>query len=274
MRTVQEQLEQSLQAVSRRRKLRGERPGGWLHILKLSALLVLFGLILAAIPVVQITWVALSPPTETAMMREARKRLEMNTSGQSGRLDWIPIERIPSVVGKAMVLALADPPEKPEVRSSGLLGRFASGSYSRYIAWTSSTGSVSNQLVRNLWLGSKRPSVIFMLRERYYSSLVDRFFSELRILELYLNTLPLGPAAYGVEAGSRFHFGMSSSQLTLLQACRLAAISKDPQHRRAYEELVTVQAERLAVRLTTVPQSGLAVLPFEEGEARGGASQM
>jgi len=57
--------------------------------------------------------------------------------------------------------------------------------------------------------------------------LESRFPKE-RILELYLNQIPLGAGAYGVESAAQRYFGKAVTELNVAEAAMLAALPKAP----------------------------------------------
>jgi len=57
---------------------------------------------------------------------------------------------------------------------------------------------------------------------------METILSKRRILELYLNVVEWGEGIFGIEAASRHYYGKPSSQLTPLEATRLAAVLPSP----------------------------------------------
>ena len=53
-------------------------------------------------------------------------------------------------------------------------------------------------------------------------------YSKQQILEMYLNQIPYGGTAYGIEAASRTYFGKSAKDLTLAEAALLAGLPQSP----------------------------------------------
>jgi penicillin-binding protein 1A len=87
------------------------------------------------------------------------------------------------------------------------------------------------QLARNLWpddISGREKSLRRKLREAKVALEIERKYPKDKILELYLNQIPLGNGAYGVEAASQRYFGKSVRDLTLPEAATLAAIPKAP----------------------------------------------
>ena len=59
---------------------------------------------------------------------------------------------------------------------------------------------------------------------------LDRRYSKDQILEWYLNQVPFGRNAYGVEAASQVYFKKSVSEISLSEAATLTALIKAPSY--------------------------------------------
>ncbi|HEU4648668.1 MAG TPA: PBP1A family penicillin-binding protein [Gemmatimonadales bacterium] len=91
--------------------------------------------------------------------------------------------------------------------------------------------TITMQLARNLWpddISGRDKSLRRKLREVKVALEIERKYPKDKILELYLNQIPLGNGAYGVEAASQRYFGKSVRDLSLPEAATLAAIPKAP----------------------------------------------
>lgn len=64
--------------------------------------------------------------------------------------------------------------------------------------------------------------------EAYYTILIELLWSKGRILEVYLNSIEMGPGIYGAEAVAQEHFGCSAKQLTRKQSALIAATLPAP----------------------------------------------
>ena len=87
--------------------------------------------------------------------------------------------------------------------------------------------TISQQLARNLYLSPAR-NPLRKMREAIITWRMERILSKRRILELYLNSVEWGEGIFGVEAASRHYYGKASSELTALEAARLAAVLPNP----------------------------------------------
>jgi len=90
--------------------------------------------------------------------------------------------------------------------------------------------TITQQLVKNLFFGSSR-SILRKAGEFSLVPVAELVLGKQRILELYLNTVELGPGVYGVEAASRAWYNTSARQITRDEAARLAAILPAPRKR-------------------------------------------
>ena len=89
------------------------------------------------------------------------------------------------------------------------------------------TSTITMQCARSLFLWQGR-SYVRKGIEAYYTVLMEAFLSKRRILELYGNVIEMGPGVYGVEAASRFHYGIPAGRLSADQGAMLAALLPAP----------------------------------------------
>lgn len=64
--------------------------------------------------------------------------------------------------------------------------------------------------------------------EAYYTILIELLWPKERILEVYLNSIEMGPRIYGAEAVSQHHFGKQADQLTRSECALIAATLPNP----------------------------------------------
>ena len=91
--------------------------------------------------------------------------------------------------------------------------------------------TITMQLARNIWdedISGTDKSLGRKLREARVAREIERKYPKDKILEIYLNQIPLGNGAYGVEAASQRYFGKSVRDLNVAEAATLAAIPKAP----------------------------------------------
>ncbi len=87
--------------------------------------------------------------------------------------------------------------------------------------------TITQQLVKNLYLTDKK-SWERKIMEAYLSIKVERVLSKDQILENYLNTIPLGQSAYGVQTAAYTYYSKDVSDLTLAECALLAGAAKGP----------------------------------------------
>lgn len=94
-----------------------------------------------------------------------------------------------------------------------------------YTAYGGST--ITQQLARTFFLIPNKNYVRKYL-EAGTALIMEQCLSKERILELYLNNIEWGPGVFGIEAGAKYHFGVSVRKLTEEQQARLLAIITNP----------------------------------------------
>src|SRR5580698_9581335 len=96
---------------------------------------------------------------------------------------------------------------------------------------TRGASTITQQLVKNLFFGTGR-SILRKGAEATLVPVAELFLGKQRILEIYLNVVEWGPAVYGAEAASRYHYETAARNISRQQAARLAAILPAPLKRR------------------------------------------
>ena len=87
--------------------------------------------------------------------------------------------------------------------------------------------TLTQQLVKNALLTPER-TVRRKMREFFLSLVAEAIYSKNQILEMYLNQIPYGSTAYGIEAASELYFAKSAKDLTLAEATLLAGLPAAP----------------------------------------------
>jgi penicillin-binding protein 1C len=89
--------------------------------------------------------------------------------------------------------------------------------------------TITQQLAKNAFL-SPEQTVTRKLKELILAIRLDRRYTKDEILGFYLNEIPFGPSAYGVEAASETYFGKPANNLTLAESTTLAALLRAPSY--------------------------------------------
>ncbi|MCX6730870.1 MAG: transglycosylase domain-containing protein, partial [Candidatus Roizmanbacteria bacterium] len=87
--------------------------------------------------------------------------------------------------------------------------------------------TITQQLVKNALLSSER-TLQRKIREMILAISVEKQFSKQEILEMYINQVPYGGSAYGIEEGAKTFFGKKARDLRLDEAALLAGLPQAP----------------------------------------------
>jgi 1A family penicillin-binding protein len=87
--------------------------------------------------------------------------------------------------------------------------------------------TITQQLVKTALLTPER-TLVRKVREGVLTIGTEIIYSKEDILEMYLNHVPYGGTAYGIEAAAQKFFGKSAQQLTLAEAALLAGLPQAP----------------------------------------------
>ncbi len=89
--------------------------------------------------------------------------------------------------------------------------------------------TITQQLVKNALLTSDR-TVRRKIREFTLSVVVEMIYPKDKILEFYLNQVPYGGTAYGLESAAQTYFGKSAKDLSLAESALLAGLPQAPSY--------------------------------------------
>jgi monofunctional biosynthetic peptidoglycan transglycosylase len=80
--------------------------------------------------------------------------------------------------------------------------------------------------------------------EAYFTFLIELIWSKERIMEVYLNSIEMGPGIYGAEAASQYWFKKSAAKLSRQEAAAIAAILPSPLRYRANPATAYIQGRK------------------------------
>ena len=112
----------------------------------------------------------------------------------------------------------------------------AIGSYIIHFGSSSFGGStLTQQLVKNM-TGDSTESIGRKINEWWKAWQLETCLSKEEILETYFNVIYVGPSIYGIEAGSKYYFNKSASELSLEECAFLAGINHSPNSYNPFNE--------------------------------------
>ncbi|OGY57500.1 MAG: hypothetical protein A3C03_01690 [Candidatus Colwellbacteria bacterium RIFCSPHIGHO2_02_FULL_45_17] len=89
--------------------------------------------------------------------------------------------------------------------------------------------TITQQLAKNTFLTNER-TISRKIKELVLAVRLEKEYTKDEILDLYLNQVPYGHNAYGIEAASRIFFEKSAKDLTLNEIAVLAALPQSPSY--------------------------------------------
>lgn len=127
--------------------------------------------------------------------------------------------------------------------------------------------TLTQQLVKNALLTQDR-TIIRKFKEFILTIEVDSRFSKDQILQMYLNEVPYGGTAWGVEAASEMYFGKKVSDLNLVESAFLSGLPQSPSYYSPYTGSVDAYTARTKDVLRRMREDGY-ITSSQEKEADG-----
>lgn len=124
-----------------------------------------------------------------------------------------------------------------------LFGRKAGGS------------TLTQQFVKNAILTNEK-SYIRKIKELILAYRLEQKFTKDEILQMYLNEIPYGSSAYGVEAASQHYFGKNVKDINLAEAAILAALPQAPSRYSPYGQNKQLLLDRQKYVLDLMVEQG------------------
>lgn len=127
--------------------------------------------------------------------------------------------------------------------------------------------TLTQQLVKNVLLTSER-TLIRKVKEFVLTLQIEQRYSKDDILLLYLNEVPYGGTAYGVEAASETYFGKKAKDLNLVESAILAGLPQSPSRYSPYSSTPDAYVGRTEQVLRRMREDGY-ITEVQEKEAVG-----
>ena len=197
------------------------RPGGGIRWGRLIRnFLVTVATILIVVPVLAVIVYRFVPPPLTILM------VERMIDGKGLDHHWRPLSQMSPALPRAAIAAEdarfcshhgfdIEAIEKAASHNDKKPNKIRGGS------------TISQQTAKNVFLWPER-SWVRKGFEAYFTVLIEAIWGKHRIMEVYLNTVEMGPGVYGVEAAAQKYFHVSANEVSPAQAARLIAILPSP----------------------------------------------
>lgn len=219
---------------------------------RLGTLAGVFLLIALIAPPAMVVLYRFVPPPVTVLM------IERLLQGQGVDRRWIPLGAMPPAMVRSVIAA--EDARFCAHHGFDLVAIDRAMAHNQARPRTIRGGStISQQTAKNVFLWPQR-SWLRKGLEAWFTVLIETIWGKRRIMEVYLNTVEMGPGVYGVEAAARRDFRRPARDLETAQAARLAAILPSPLKWRAIDPgpYVRARSASIGARSKTVLHGGLA----------------
>lgn len=139
---------------------------------------------------------------------------------------FVPLEKIPKTVQEATI-AIEDKDfyKHGAIDLRGVARAFIETVFHKQ---TQGGSTLTQQLVKNTLLETNERTLLRKARELVLSVATEIVYPKNKVLEMYLNQIPYGGTAYGIEAASLTYFGVHANQLDIAQSALLAGLPQSP----------------------------------------------
>ena len=154
------------------------------------------------------------------------RNIEQTSANKKGwEHDWIPIEEISTNLQLAVICS----EDQNFLKHHGFDIKAIEKAYENNKKGKKLKGAstISQQTAKNVFLWPNR-SWLRKGLETYFTFLIELIWSKERIIEVYLNSIEMGPGIYGAEAASQYWFKKSASKLSIYEAAAIASILPNP----------------------------------------------
>lgn len=168
---------------------------------------------------------------ESTLIFDREGNLLYAVHGEENRVE-IPLNEIPKHLIDASI-AIED--DRFFEHSGFDVGGMVKGFFAEYLRIGKRRGgsTITQQLVKNTLLTPER-TLTRKIKELIIAVQLERTFSKNEILSMYLNTIPYGNNAYGIEMASRIYFDKHAKDLNLAETAILASLPQAPSRHNPY----------------------------------------
>ncbi|MCA1710213.1 MAG: penicillin-binding protein [Actinobacteria bacterium] len=155
---------------------------------------------------------AVPPPAKSALLLAADGRTQFATIRPPERRDIVPAKDIPQVMRRAIISA--EDERFLEHKGVDPLATIRAAYRDLTGSKTQGGSTLTQQYVKNVYVGNER-TALRKVKEAALAVRLENRLSKDQILTDYLNALYLGNGVYGVQAASRYYFGVDVKNLDL-----------------------------------------------------------
>ncbi|MBP6993680.1 transglycosylase domain-containing protein [Candidatus Woesebacteria bacterium] len=123
--------------------------------------------------------------------------------------------------------------------------------------------TITQQLVKQALLTPER-TVIRKVKEIILAFAVEKKFTKDQILEMYLNQIPYGGSAYGIEEATNMYFGKGAKDLTIAESAFLAGLPQAPSKYSPYANPQLAKSRRNDVLLKMFEQKYITQKQYDQ----------
>ncbi|PIQ69969.1 penicillin-binding protein [Candidatus Shapirobacteria bacterium CG03_land_8_20_14_0_80_40_19] len=147
--------------------------------------------------------------------------------------------------------------DKDFYRHQGLSLRGIIRAFYQNIFQNKKTGgsTITQQLIKNALLSNEK-TYQRKIREAVLALLTEKKYTKKQILEMYLNEVGYGGAAYGIEEAAQKYFDKSSKDLNLAEAALLAGLPASPTSYSPFGGSPQIAQQRQALVLKKMVENG------------------
>lgn len=192
----------------------------------LAAVLVFVGIAFVRTATIDVQGLARRDPGRSAIMRQREQEARAKGKPYRERHRAVPLDRIAPTLRAAVLVAEDDKFFSHDGFDwAGIKAAARRDLRTHRITHGGST--ITQQLAKNLWLGTAR-TPWRKFEEMILAVRLEQSLSKRRILELYLNTIEWGDGVYGIDAAAQRWYGVGAGSLSSAQSIRLAAVIINP----------------------------------------------
>lgn len=116
--------------------------------------------------------------------------------------------------------------------------------------------TITQQLIKNVLLSPER-TMTRKLKELFLAFAVERKYTKDEILEMYLNNIPYGGTAWGIQSATQKFFGKDVGELTLGEAAFMAGLPSSPSSYVSYASDIDMAKARQKLVLNRMEELGI-----------------